>query len=214
MFDFPLLPINKHPGQPLTDNYHYCQFNFEFNMGNQESSGTNHEEVHQDVATEMETSTGFHFLEIHLPTAGMGMGLLIILAILLCCCLPILRRSGRLWRRFRRVEQGATIKQHQDQNHQAIWMSSTPWQTTYPQLHAPTTYSTYPQMHVHAPARCTLPRMHCDYPTTTANIQELSDHEDVYENQKKEKVEVPAPPTSTTARTHKSHQFQWTTAHP
>ncbi len=49
-----------------------------------------------DTITTMEVSSGFHLIELHLPTIGMGFTFLIF--ILLClCCIPLGKKLCQFW---------------------------------------------------------------------------------------------------------------------
>ncbi len=49
-----------------------------------------------DTITTMEVSSGFHLIELHLPTIGMGFTFLIV--ILLClCCIPMGKKLHQFW---------------------------------------------------------------------------------------------------------------------
>lgn len=94
-------------------------------------SSSKEQETKQEVATEIDQSSGFHLLEIHLPTAGMGIGLILILIMIFCCCFPIVRRSMQLWKRLQRVENSG------QPNHQAPQIVVLGGQARHLMHHAP-----------------------------------------------------------------------------
>lgn len=81
-----------HPNQHLT---------LHRNMG---GSSSKEQDATQEVATQIDTSSGFPLIEIHMPTAGMGIGLIVMILLICCCCFPIVRRTMSLWKRLQRVE--------------------------------------------------------------------------------------------------------------